>query len=85
MRSRAGEPKKAPEGRAASTRRTKRAVSLKVYEYDTACYRVVWEEPSGRRRYSNSCSTLNEAIERTARHDWPHAIVRETSSREVVE
>lgn len=58
--------------------------SLEVYEYYVEDYRVIWKEPSGQHRYSQTCSTVKQAIERSARHDWPHVIVRVTRGREVV-
>jgi hypothetical protein len=46
-------------------------------DYSVEVFRVVWREPSGQYRRSRACESLEQAIERSARHDWPYAILRE--------
>jgi hypothetical protein len=56
-----------------------------VYECDgeSDWFRVIWKDPTGYSRRSKPCSTIQEAIARTARHDWPWAIIHEREARSI--
>jgi hypothetical protein len=58
---------------------------VNTFEYETERFVVLWDGPDGRVYRSTGCSTREEAIARSSRHDWPYVIARETSSRKVVE
>lgn len=66
-------------------------MTVNVYECDSSSewYQVIWVDPTGQHRRSQTCKTHADARERAKkRHpDWPYAIVYEyrVETREVRE